>query len=375
MSKKWKNHFALDSDWHWKIHFLQIGKFFEKYLQEWILVECVFKVPLVKVQKKNLLKPGSFIFQPLQTTVWRCTHLYDQWRKHESWFLAFIFSQKKIQVDIDQRVNKPFLFVVMGVFCMLTYSNMICSVQVAQHNLHNLVLNAATSFDVRKVNLCTKVFHGVSSYLMGGLMVFHGILWCLYGNLALKKWRIEDYFIGLYLKESSLLHHGPLTKPRCHDVTSGVEGRAVGTKSTTGVTSHQLDVGSASSSSSSSSIVVVVVVVVVVVESSSSSNCCFGTCCCCSYCCSVGCCHPSSSKSKNSSKAMTREREMIKNSNSSNSIPKNCLYWHSFVQIWSLEVAEAYEHHPSHEIIDKGIPSLQHSTTSLKELSSNSFVL
>ena len=119
----------------------------------------------------------------------------------------------------------------------------------------------------------------------------------------------------------------------------------------------------------------VVVVVVVVVESSSSSNCCFGTCCCCSYCCSVGCCHPSSSKSKNSSKAMTREREMIKNSNSSNSIPKNCLYWHSFVQIWSLEVAEAYEHHPSHEIIDKGIPSLQHSTTSLKELSSNSFVL
>ena len=284
--------------------------------------------------------------------------------------LGIHFFSKKIQVDIDQRVNKPFLFVVMGVFCMVTYSNMICSVQVAQHNLHNttpriplavLVLNAATSFDVRKVNLCnlcTKVFHGVSLYLMGGLMVFHGILWCLYGNLALKKWRIEDYFIGL-----KLLHHGPLTKPRCHDVTSGVEGRAVGTKSTTGVTSHQLDVGSASSSSSSSSS-----------RSSSSSNCCFGTCCCCSYCCSVGCCHPSSSKSKNSSKAMTREREMIKNSNSSNSIPKNCFYWHSFVQIWSLEVAEAYEHHPSHEIIDKGIPSLQHSTT-LTELSSNSFVL
>ena len=84
-------------------------------------------------------------------------------------------------------------------------------------------------------------------------MVFQWYFVMFHGNSAEKKWRIKDYFIGLYLKESSLLHHGPLTKPRCHDVTSGVEGQAVGTKSATGVTSHQLDVGSASSSSSSSS--------------------------------------------------------------------------------------------------------------------------
>lgn len=49
-------------------------------------------VPLVKVQKKNLLKPGSFIFQPLQTTVWRCTHLYvnEENTSHDSWHSFFL---------------------------------------------------------------------------------------------------------------------------------------------------------------------------------------------------------------------------------------------------------------------------------------------